>query len=140
MGKLEEYPKVVKKTYSDLTGYDPANAFTVTGDVRVRVWGKVGATGITSTSGTTTMSVGTAANSAVLLPTTTIDNSQFAAGAIWVDSSPTSDVEAMSNNWFPLKDGEDIGLARSVDDITGGSLTLYCEYIVDTPGGSVVAA
>ena len=56
-------PAVVLKTYATLSGYDTAAAFTVTGDVMCRVVGVVGATGITSTSGTTTLEVGTTVNS-----------------------------------------------------------------------------
>jgi len=57
-----DLPNTAIKSYSDLTGYDTAAAFTVTGDVAVKVVGVVGSTAITSTSGTTTISIGTTEN------------------------------------------------------------------------------
>lgn len=81
-------PQYTSKTYADLTGYDTAAAFTVTGDVIVRCWGVVGATAITSTSGTTTLAVGTTELTTGIIPAATVDNAQFAATDVWVDASP----------------------------------------------------
>jgi len=132
---------LVSKAYADLTGYDDAAAFTVTGDVMVKIVGVVGATAITSTSGTTTLSVGTTELATGVLPAATIDNTQFAATDVWVDASPANDVEIMASDaWVIVGGGADINLVRSVDDITAGALTLYCWWKPLSAGATVVAA
>lgn len=132
--------QLVSKAYAVLTGYDTAASFTVTGDVMVRVVGIVGATAITSTSGTTTLAVGTTEITTAILAASTIDNTQFAATDVWVDSSPANDSERMTEDWVIIGGGADIILTRSVDDITAGSLTLYCWWIPLSSGATVVAA
>lgn len=132
---------LVSKAYANLTGYDTAAAFTVTGDVMVRVVGVVGATAITSTSGTTTLAVGTTELTTGILPAATINGTQFDATDVWVDSSPANDVEIMASAaWNIVGGGADIILTRSVDDITAGSLTLYCFWTPLSADGNVVAA
>ena len=140
---VSEYqsPRMAIKAYADLTGYDTAAAFTVTGDVLVRVFGVVGVTPITSTSGTTTLSVGTTETVAGLIAATTVDNSDFAATDVWVDNDPTSDCELISTtSWGVVGGGADIILTRNVDDLTAGTLTLYCEWKPLSLDGAVVAA
>jgi hypothetical protein len=132
-------PKLVSKAYAAMSGYDTAAAFTVTGDVRVKVFGVVGATGITSTSGTTTLSVGTTEAAASIIGATTIDNAQFAATDVWVDTSPANDCEG-EPGWFIVGGGADIILTRNVDDLTAGTLTLYCYWEPLSSTGAVVAA
>lgn len=139
-GQAPTQSKLVSKAYTDLTGYDTAVAFTVTGDVACRVWGVVGATAITSTSGTTTLSVGTTENAAGIIAATAIDNSDFAATDVWVDNDPTTDCETFASAWTIVGGGADISLTRSVDDITAGTLTLYCLWIPLSEGASIVAA
>lgn len=131
----------VSKAYADLTGYDTAAAFTVTGDVMVKVVGVVGSTAITSTSGTTTLAVGTTELTTGILAASTVDNTQFAATDVWVDSSPANDVEIMASAaWHIIGGGADIVLTRNVDDLTAGSLTLYCWWKPLSSDGAVVAA
>jgi len=138
---LVQTPQIVSKTYADLTGYDDAVAFTVTGDVMVRVWGVVGGTAITTTSGTTTLSVGTTEAVAACLPATTVDNSDFAATDVWVDNNPEDDAGSVATtSQVIIGGGADISMFRSVDDITAGSLTLYCEWRPLSAGATVVAA
>lgn len=132
--------RIVSKSYADLTGFDTAAAFTVTGDVLVNVWGVVGSTAITSTSGTTTLAVGTTESTTSILAASTIDNTQFAATDVWVDSSPANDSESLAERRVVIGGGADIILTRNVDDITAGSLTLYCEWKPLSSDGNVVAA
>lgn len=132
-------PRLVSKAYADLTGFDTAAAFTVTGDVKVKLYGVVGATGITSTSGTTTLSVGTTESAAGILAASTVNGTQFAATDVWVDSTPANDVEG-EPGWFVIGGGADILLTRSVDDLTAGTLTLYCWWVPLSAGATVVAA
>ena len=120
---------IVAKEISDLTGYDGGALFNITGDAMVRIFAVVGDTAITSTSGTTTISVGTAEDPVALLAAATIDNAQFGATDVWVDSSPTVDVEALDSQWFIVGGGADIIATRSVDDIEAGNITFYCQYI-----------
>lgn len=140
-GNMLQAPRLARKTYADLTGYDTGSAFTVTGDVLAQVFGVVGATPITSTSGTTTLSLGTAEAAAGIIAASTVNGTQFAATDVWVDSSPANDVEALAaQNWHVIGGGTAIVLTRSVDDLTGGSLTLYCLWIPLSADGNVVAA
>lgn len=132
--------QLAQKVYSDLTGYDTAAAFTVTGNVAVRVFGIVGDTAITCTSGTTTLSVGTTEAPAAIIAASTIDGAQFAATDVWVDATPTDDVEVLSEGWFIIGGGADIILTRSVDDITAGNITMYCEWKKLSSDGNVISA
>lgn len=137
----QQMTRLASKNYANLTGYDTAAAFTVTGDVMVRVFGVVGAVAITSTSGTTTLAVGTTEDTDAILPATTIDNGDFDATDVWVDNNPEDDAGAVAaTTWVIVGGGADIILTRSVDDITAGGLTLYCEWKPLSADGSVVAA
>jgi len=111
------------KAIPNMTGYDTGVVFTVMGAVLVRIFGTVGATAITSTSGTTTISVGTTADPDVCLPATTIDNSDFAIGDAWCDNNPEDDACAIPSGWI-LVNNANIYLTRSADDITAGALDL----------------
>lgn len=137
----DHLPRLTSKAYAALAGYDTAAAFTVTGDVKVQVFGIVGATGITSTSGTTTLSVGTTEAAAGIIAASTVDNTQFAATDVWVDATPANDVEGIAaQDWHIIGGGADIILTRSVDDLTAGTLTLYCYWVPLSSDGNVVAA
>ena len=137
--KTDAQWSVVSKNIADLTGYDGGAIFTVTGDVMARCFAVVGATAITSTSGTTTLSVGTAEDAVAILAATTIDNAQFAATDVWLDTTPTVDVEILSADWFIIGGGADIEVARSADDITAGAITFYCQWIALSSGATVVS-
>jgi hypothetical protein len=138
---FDDSPRLVRKAYADLTGYDTAAAFTVTGDVKVQVFGVVGATAIASTSGTTTLSVGTTESAVGIIAASTVNGTQFAATDVWVDATPANDVEALAaQDWHIIGGGADIILTRSVDDLTQGTLTLYCLWEPLSADGNVVAA
>ncbi len=133
--------RLVIKTIADMTGFDTAAMFTVTGDVMAKVFGVVGVAAITSTSGTTTLSLGTSQAVAGIIAATTIDNAQFDATDVWVDTSPSDDVERDANAaWFVIGGGADIMMTRSADDITAGALTLYCWWKALSAGATVIAA
>lgn len=134
------YDRLAIKTIADMTGWDNAAVFTVTGDVIAAVVGVVGDTPITSTSGTTVLALGTTESGTGLIGNSTVDNSQFAATDVWVDGTPTVDCEAVSTaDYRVIGGGADIILARNVDDITGGALTLYCWWRPLSIDGNVVA-
>ena len=137
----QQVERLVSKAYADLTGYDTAAAFTVTGDVLVRVIGVVGITPITSTSTTTTLSLGTTEAVQAIIANSTVNNVQFAATDVWVDSSPADDAEIMASAaWVVIGGGADIIMTRSADDLTAGTLTLYCSWKPLSAGATVVAA
>ena len=129
----------VIKEYADLTGYDTAAAFTVTGDVEVRIFGIVG-TPITSTSGTTTLSLGTTLAPNQIGFDTDIDGTNFDANFVWADGACSGDAQLTSRNFTIIANGADIIMTRSADDITAGSIKLYCYWRPTGDGGSVVAA
>lgn len=141
VGNLMHMPRLTRKAYADLTGYDTAAAFTVTGDVMVQVLGVVGATAIASTSGTTVLSLGTTEDADGIIANSTVNGTQFAATDVWVDSTPANDVEAVADQgWHLIGGGADIILTRDVDDLTQGTLTLYCLWVPLSADGNVVAA
>ncbi len=139
MRGIPKETNLVSKAYAALSGYDTAAAFTVTGDVLVKVVGVVGATGITSSSGTTTIAVGTTESVGSIIAATTIDNSDFAATDVWVDTSPTVDSKVMNDQFVVVGGGADIILTRNVDDLTAGNLTLYCLWQPLSAGATIVA-
>ncbi|MDO8596417.1 MAG: hypothetical protein Q7R45_07320 [Sulfuricaulis sp.] len=137
----QQSERLVSKAYADLVGYDTAAAFTVTGDVLVRVVGVVGAVAITTTSTTTVLSLGTTEAPEAIIANSTMNNTQFAATDVWIDSTPANDAEAMASAaWHVIGGGADIILTRGVDDILGGALTLYCFWKPLSADGAVVAA
>lgn len=133
---------VVSVEYEDLTGFDGGTAFTVTGVVKGQIIGVVGGTAIESTSGTTEIKVGTAVADGVL--SGVLDNSAFTVGSVWLAgiSEPSSDMAAFDPSagvWF-INSGADIVITVDTDDITQGSLTLYCLWEEVEPGATVTAA
>lgn len=140
----KELPRMELKANADLTGYDDADWFNVTGDVMVRIVGVVGDTAIACTSGTTVISVGTAEATASIIATSIVPvgAGNFAATDVWVDSTPTDDCEVMDagvNTWHIIGGGANIRLIRDVDDITAGKLTLYCWWKPLSADGDVTA-
>lgn len=133
----EEEMAIVSKHYANLAGYDTAACFLVTGTVAARVIGQVGATGITSTSGTTTFRVGTSQVPDGILDRA-INNTNFAAGDVWTEFAD-SDLLPITDEYV-IGNGSDLILTRSADDILGGILTLYCMWRPISPDGLVVPA
>lgn len=128
------------KNIADLTGFDTAALFTVTGVVAVRAYAVVGATAIQSTSGTTTIELGVTGSSALLLAQTAVNNADFAANDVWIDANPAESFGARPDTFQIISNGLDISLTRSVDDITQGELTVYLEWYPISEDGDIVAA
>jgi hypothetical protein len=127
------------KTLAAMVGIDTVGMFTVAGDVLVRIVGVVGATAITSTSTTTTLALGTTEAPGGIIAASTVNNVQFAATDVWVDSTPADDCEKMSEDWVVIGGGATISLTVSADDILGGVLKLYCWWIPLSTGATVTA-
>ena len=124
-----------------MAGYDSAAIFSVSGSVMVRVIGMVGASAVTCTSATTTLSVGIQDDTDILLPATTIDNAtKFGIGNVWTsDIAQTRAGLVVATPWVAINNAS-IYLTRSVDDITAGEMEFVCEWKRITSNGSVTPA
>jgi hypothetical protein len=115
--------------------------FTVTGDVAVRVCGRV-TTAVEADAGADgTISLGVEDNVAILAPVVICNETNFAAGDIWADATTTKEADVMENggNLVVIGNGEDIEINVLVEDITAGVMQLYCEWKPLSTDGSVVA-
>lgn len=131
--------QITTKTYSNLTGFDTAVAFTVTGDVEVEFLGVV-STAITCTSGTTGLQLGVSGAAGAFLGESFIDNgTNFEIGDVWGSGGAAAKYGTWSTKAV-IGAGADVSLTRSVDDITAGAMTLYCRWTALSAGASVVAA
>jgi len=139
--KATRISDVVLKSTGDLTAFGTSlNLFTVTGDVLVRVGASVDVA-VTSTSGTTTLEVGIAGNTAALCVQDAVDNTAFAIGDSWsLISAADINGAQMADEWLLIGNGVDIILTGSVDDITAGDIDFYCQFIPLSADGAVVAA
>lgn len=108
-------------------------AFTVSGSVRVEVYGRVD-TALSNVAGTT--SVGTATNASGIIAATAGSAMQN-TGNIWVDNAP-SNLEAPPLSVM-IGNGEDIVLAGGAT-LAAGVVTLYCYWKPRSAGATVVAA
>lgn len=114
--------------------------FTVTGTVMARAWGVVG-TAIEADSGNDgTISLGVEDNVACLLAATTANETNFAAADVWTDNGTAQADTIGATPWVVIANGEQIEINVLTEDITAGSMTLYCEWLPVSSGASVVAA
>lgn len=134
-------PRFATKASGDLTAFGTSlNLFTVTGDVLVKVGASVDVA-VTSTSGTTTLEVGVAGNTACLLVQDAVDNTAFAIGDSWtLDTAADANGAQLSSEWVVVGNGATIILTGSVDDITAGDVDFYCQWMPLSSDGAVVAA
>ena len=139
--KAARISAVATKSTGDLTAFGTSkNLFTVTGDVLVRVGASVDVA-VTSTSGTTTLEVGVAGNTACLCVQDAVDNTAFAIGDSWsLDTAADANGALLSSEYVLVGNGVDIILTGSVDDITAGDIDFYCQYIPLSSDGAVAAA
>lgn len=115
--------------------------FTVTGTVKARVYGVGGAVQMTSTANNGTLAVGVAGATGAFLPASTANGStNFIANCAWVDATPAVTAELLPNTGNFLLCTGDILLAIVTNNMTAGSMTLYCDWIPVTADGNVVAA
>lgn len=108
------------------------NAFTVSGPVAVKIIGIV--TGAL-TNHADTVSVGTASSAAGLIAATA-GTAMQTGGQIWIDNAP-SKFEVFPTNWVAIN--ETIVLT-STANITGGVISLLCQYFPIQLGAIVQAA
>lgn len=147
---LSEYqlPRIASKAVaawgtSFTTGASPVTLFTVTGNVKARVF-MVQTTAATSTGTTGTIAIGVTGNTGGLLAAVTANGTNFPTNSVWAgDTSPTLLGEALSGSsdtWFLIGNGSDIIATIATNDMTAGASTFYCEYIPLDSSASVVAA
>jgi hypothetical protein len=143
---LAGLPRWEKKIITDAsvltTGASPYTFFNVDGDVLARVFGTV-QTLMTSTSNNGTLAVGVTGATAVFLPASTVDGTQFPAGSVWIDATPTVKAEVLAAtplNWALVAGGADIIGTIATNSLTAGAFTLYCQYIPLTIASRVYAA
>lgn len=124
------------------TVLSPVSAFTVTGHVMLRIFGVTGATPLASTGTNGTLAVGISGSTTIYLGTTTADGTNFTAGAVWIDTSPTLKSEAFvaANLVWHLVSSVTVIVTVATNSMTAGILTLYCEWRPLSSGATVVAA
>ncbi len=132
--------RIAIKATGDLTGFGLSqNLFTVSGDVLVRVCASVDVA-VTSTSGTTTLEVGIAGNTACLCIQDIVDGAAFVIGDSWTKTVAASDNGAeLADEYVIVGNGATIILTGDVDDITAGDIDFYCEWIPLSAGATVTA-
>ena len=147
---ISEYqvPRVVSKNIaaagtSLTTGLSPVSLFTVTGNVKARVFA-VNTTALASTANNGTLAIGVTGNTGGFIAATTMDGTNFPTNAVWAgDTSSTLLGEVLTNgslNWVLLGNGVDIVATIATNSATAGEITFYCEYIPLNSSSTVVAA
>lgn len=121
-------------TYSALTtgAVGATTLFTVTGTVGVRIFGVVSGADLT---GSGTLEVGIAGNTAALIAQTTGTN--LDVGEIWVDTGPAT-VEALPA--IQIISGTDVIQTIASATITAGTMTYYILWTPISTDGNIVAA
>jgi hypothetical protein len=134
-------PKIATKSTGDLTASGTSvSLFSVTGDVLIKVGASVDVA-VTSTSGTTTVEVGVAGNTACLCVQDAVDNTAFAIGDSWsLDTAADTNGASVNADWVLVGNGVDVIMTVSVDDITAGDIDFYALYIPLSADGAVAAA
>lgn len=118
-------------TYTTLTtgAVGATTLFTVTGLVAMRVWAVESGTDIT---GSGTIEVGIAGNTAALLAQTT--GTAIDVGEIWVDTGPAT-IEALPA--LQLVSGTNVIQTIAGSTLDAGTLTFYCAWFPLTQSASV---
>jgi hypothetical protein len=122
--------------YSELTTGAIATVviFTVTGDVRVKVFAVCSESLVVAASGT--IEVGVVGATAALLAQ--LIASGLTVGLVWTDASP-DEIQAEPGK-FIIANGADIKQKITTGAVTDGTLKYYCEWEALSDGANVVAA
>jgi len=115
---------------------DPFTLYTVTGDVRIRIFG-VCDTVLAGASAT--LEVGIVGNTAGLIAQTT--GTDIDAGELWHDATPDAGIELFSVAIDRLLvAGADIIETTATADVTSGQIHYVCYWSSASEDGNVVAA
>ena len=119
---------------------DHPTMFTITGTVLARCWGVV-TTNISSTSNTGTIELGTTDDLDVFIGTTTVGAGTLAAGDVWTNATVGGDSgPIMDDGAYVVCDDTLIECDVNTNDMAGGVMTVYCQWIPISLGADVVAA
>jgi hypothetical protein len=115
--------------------------FTITGSVLCRVYGEI-TTLMASTGGTGTLAVGVAGTTGLYLAATTVNGTNMILDSVWVDNAPTVKAKALaainSQGGWILTRNANVILTIATNNMTGGGMNLYCDWIPVSAGASVV--
>lgn len=115
---------------------DPANVFTVTGDVIVNIIAVCTTDLASAGGGSVELGIGGGAEIIPATLATAID-----AREIWWDISPDAEIEPLSTiRDFIVTDGNDIQLDVTTADIESGVIVFYCFWTPLSSDGAVSAA
>lgn len=133
---------IVKKTLTfTATAFELSTTptvFTVTGDVMARAWGIVRTAVESDTGNDGAISLGVEDSAAALIASTTVNETNFAAGDVWTDNGTAqADVIALSGEWVVIANSEQIELAVATEDITAGVMDVFVEWRPISDGASV---
>lgn len=118
---------------------DPAVLFTVTGNVIVKVIAVCLVNMVHEAN--SALEVGIAATQDAIIATTDLTANAMAAGEIWHDAVPDSEIEALSViKEFIISDGNDIKMDTTVANANTGTIEFYCFWTPLSSDGNVVAA
>lgn len=118
------------------TGNSPVTIFTVTGTVLMRCFGVV-TTGLTSTGTNGTLSLGVSGNTAVLIPLTVADGTNFATGDVWTATTTKKATALVSTgNWILVN--SNVTLTVATNSMTAGGMTVYAQWVPVSSGATVV--
>lgn len=106
--------------------------FTVTGTVALSIFGVVSGADLT---GTGTLEVGIAGNTASLIAQTT--GTDLDVGEIWIDSTPGT-VQLLPA--FSIVSGANVIQTIATNTITAGTITYYCTWVPISEDGDLVVA
>lgn len=122
----------------DGTG-DPADVFTVTGAVVVRILARC-TTSLTFDANAT-IELGIAGNTAGLIAQTDLTVEGMAAGEIWHDATPDASMEALTviKEYF-ISNGNDIILTVGTANVNTGVIEFDCFWDPVSADGNVAAA
>lgn len=114
--------------------------FTVTGDVMARCYGHVTTTMESDIGNNGAISLGTEDNVAILLPVVVADQTLMVAEDVLANGTGgvQSDVVENSGAYVFIANGENIEMDFTVEDMTAGVITYYCEWYPVTSNGNVV--
>lgn len=112
--------------------------FTVTGHVFMRIVGVF--TALMASTGTTgTLAVGTAAQTTLMLGTTTMNGTNGILNSVWTDTAPTVTAKAMAaaTDVGYLVANANIVLTIATNNMTAGGCSLYCFWQPLSSGAKV---
>ena len=116
---------------------NPADLFTVTGDVIVKVMAVCDT--LLASGGAATLEIGVSGDTAVFIAQTTATD--IDANEIWHDASPDNSIELESVAGERIvTNGQDIIQTVGTTDISSGAITYYCLWRQLSANANVVAA